>query len=348
MLSEDELTRLGHHLVNVTGAKTVHMTHIKRYHGGASRETYGLDVAIDGQARGLIVRRDPVDSLIDTERAVEFAAYRSYEESAVPVPKTLCLEEHDLSVLGAPFFVMERIDGGEAGSPFDPNSYAPHRNAIGQQFFDLLGQIHARSAEDSPLAAVVGMPFPTDCWKIALDYWANEIEKDALEPQPIGMAAIRWLKRNGPPPPPKRLTIIHGDYRTGNVLHDGAGKIIAVLDWEMAHIGDPHEDLAWALDPLWNSGDPGFAGGLIPRAEALNLWSAASGIAFDPEAFRWWEMFATVKGLGIWLSAARALNDGGNSDPILAFSGLYPLAQANQLLATRLAELAEAASGGAA
>jgi aminoglycoside phosphotransferase (APT) family kinase protein len=336
MLSEDELTRLGHHLVKVTGAKSLHMTHIKRYHGGASRETYGIDTEIDGQKRGLIVRRDPVDSLIETERSVEYAAYRSFEGSVVPVPRMICLED-DVSIIGAPFFAMERIDGGEPGSPFDPSSYEPHRTEIGRQFFELLGHIHARSAEASPLAEVIGLPSPASCWQRALDHWANEIAKDAQEPQPIGLAAIRWLRRNGPPPSPQRLCIVHGDYRTGNVLHDGAGKIIAVLDWEMAHIGDPHEDLAWALDPIWNAGDPAYAGGLIPRDEALSLWSAASGIAFDAEAFRWWEMFATVKGLAIWLSAARALAQGANTDPILAFSAIYPLAHANQLLATRLA-----------
>jgi aminoglycoside phosphotransferase (APT) family kinase protein len=336
VLTEAELTRLGHHLVKAMGAKTLHMTHIKRYHGGASRETYGIDAEIDGQARGMIVRRDPVDSLIETERSIEYAAYRSFEASVVPVPRMICLED-DVSIIGAPFFVMERIDGGEPGSPFDPASYEPHRGEIGRRFFDLLGHIHARDAELSPLAEVTGLPTPASCWQTALDHWANEIAKDAQEPQPVGMAAIRWLRRNGPPPPPQRLCIVHGDYRTGNVLHDGGGKIIAVLDWEMAHIGDPHEDLAWALDPLWNSGDQTYAGGLIPRAEALALWSKASGCTFDPASFRWWEMFATVKGLAIWLSAARALAHGANTDPILAFSALYPLAQANQLLATRLA-----------
>ncbi len=334
MLSEDELTRLAHHLVKVLGAKRAHMTHIKRFHGGASRETYGIDVTIDGVAKGLIVRRDPPDSLIDTERSIEYAAYASFAGSAVPVPQMICLTE-DTSIIGAPFFVMERIDGGEAGSPFDPNCYAPHRPAIGRQFFDLLGHIHARDAGSSPLAAAIGMPDPALCWRVALDHWANEVETNALEPQPIGQAAIRWLRRN-PPRPTETLTIVHGDYRTGNVLHDGNGKITAVLDWEMAHIGDPHEDLAWALDPLWNVVDPALAAGLIPLDEAVSLWEKSSGCRFDPNVFRWWEMFATLKGLGIWLSAGRAFSAGINSDPLLAFSGHYPLAYANQLLATRL------------
>jgi aminoglycoside phosphotransferase (APT) family kinase protein len=340
MLTEGELTRLAHHLVQEMGAKSVHLTHIKRFHGGASRETYGIDATIDGVAAGLIVRRDPPDSLIKTERSVEYAAYASYAQSDVPVPKMICLSD-DRAIMGAPFFVMERINGGEAGSPFDPNSYAPHRPAIGRQFFDLLGRIHARDVASSPLAAGLGMPDPAQCWKAALDYWANEVETNALEPQPIGQAAIRWLRRNAPQPT-ETLTIVHGDYRTGNVLHDGHGAITAVLDWEMAHIGDPHEDLAWALDPLWNVVDPKLAAGLIPLGEAIALWETSSGCRFNPEAFRWWEMFATVKGLGIWLSAARAFSAGTNSDALLAFSGLYPLAHANQLLAARLLALEEA------
>lgn len=339
MLTEQEIERIAQHVVNVLGAKHIHVTGVKRFHGGASRETFGLDTQIDGVPKGLIVRRDPPDSLIDTERALEFAAYASFEDSNVPVPKTIALVE-DSSLIGAPFFVMERIDGGQAESAFDMEAYGAHRTSIGRQFFSILGSIAARDPASSPLAKVTGLPEPAMCWQQELDYWENEIVKDALEPQPIGLAAVRWLRRN-PPPPPKRLAIVHGDYRNGNVLHNGAGDIIAVLDWEMAHIGDPHEDLAWALDPMWNLQDSdGRAAGLIARDEAIALWEANSGFAFDAAAFAWWEMFATLKGLGIWISAARAFADGRNTDPVLAFSGLYPTTRANLLLAQRLGSAA--------
>jgi aminoglycoside phosphotransferase (APT) family kinase protein len=339
VLTTEEMTRLAQHLMGVLGAKHIHVSGIKRYHGGASRETYGLDIEVDGNPIGIIVRRDPADSLIDTERATEYAALASFASSGVPVPKLICLNEAS-DCLGAPFFVMERVDGGEAGSPFDPASFAPHRDSVGRHFFDILGRIHARDAAESALGALLGMADPDTLWSRELDYWAKEIETNALEPQPIGLAAVRFLRRT-PPPPPRQQTIVHGDYRIGNFLHDGSGQIAAVLDWEMAHIGDPHEDLAWALDPLWNIVDPALATGLIPRAEAIEIWERSSGLRFDPDTFRWWEMFATIKGLGIWLSAAKAYAEGRNTDPVLAFSGLYPLAKANQILATRLLEAAE-------
>ncbi len=58
--------------------------------------------------------------------------------------------------------------------------------------------------------------------------------------------------------------MVHGDYRSGNFLHDGEGRILAVLDWEMAHIGDPLEDLGWALDPLWRHTEDGRVAGMLP------------------------------------------------------------------------------------
>jgi aminoglycoside phosphotransferase (APT) family kinase protein len=337
MLDEGQSRRLEAHLTDVLGAKTVAITHVRRFHGGASRETYGLDVLVDGAPRGLIVRRDPADSLIDTDRRVEFAAYSSFADSDVPVPRALSLVEDD-AILGAPFFVMERIDGGEAGSPFAGATYGDHRALVGRQFFKTLGLIHARAPERTRLAAV--SPAPECCWASVLDYWEGEIDQDALEPQPIAKAAIRWLRRN-PPPPPQRLAVVHGDYRIGNVLVNADGRIVAVLDWEMAHLGDPLEDLAWALDPLWNFPDDDSGAGLIPRAEALQLWEEASGLLFDAAAFKWWEMFASVKALGIWVSSAKAAADGVNTDPILAFSGLYPMVRSNQIVTRRFVAMME-------
>ena len=338
MLSHEEIERLARFLLPVLSADHIHVSGVRRFHGGASRETYGLDLTADGTAHGLIVRRDPADSLIDTERSLEFAAYRSFENSSVPVPKALCLCE-DATILGSPFFVMERIDGGQAESAFNAEAYGEHRLDIGRQFFTHLGAIAFQDAAPSPLAVVTGMPDPATIATAQLDLWEAIITDDAMEPQPIVAAAIRWLKRTAPPVP-QRLSIVHGDYRNGNVLHDTCGQIIAVLDWEMAHIGDAHEDLAWALDPMWNlQDDEGRAAGLIPVAEAIALWEAASGVTFDEDAFRWWEMFATVKGVGIWLSAAKAFVSGKNDDPILGFSGIFPLAKANLTLAHRLGGL---------
>ena len=177
-------------------------------------------------------------------------------------------------------------------------------------------------------------------WKRELDYWSGVIEGDELHPQPIVRAAIRWLYAH-PPPPAQKLSVVHGDYRSGNFLHDGSGRIIAVLDWEMAHIGDPLEDLAWGLDPLWrHTNDSDQVGGMCTKADAIRIWEAASGLKVDPAAFAWWEVFASVKGQAIWISSAREYRDSGFKEPILCFSGWYTARRQDEILAEHLRRLA--------
>lgn len=339
MLDEAQRIAVASHLGAVLSAEEVEITAVSRFHGGASRETYAIDIVANGKELHLILRCDPEDSLIDTSRTLEYAAYRAFEGTQVPVPKAVSLVETP-DLIGSPFFIMERIEGGQAAGPMDPLAYGEHKASIGEQFFSLLGRIHAHDALSSPLADEVDCPEQSRCWQRELNYWAGVIEKDELEPEPIAAAAIRWLRRNAPGPAQK-LAIVHGDYRNGNVLHDGNGRIIAVLDWEMAHIGDPLEDLAWALDPLWNLKDESRAAGLIPREDAIRIWEEASGCRFDAQSFAWWEMFATLKGLAIWISSARSYADGRNTDPILAFSGWYPKVRANHLLASRLSGMVD-------
>jgi aminoglycoside phosphotransferase (APT) family kinase protein len=314
---------------------------LSRIHGGASRETFRvrIDVAQHGE-RGLIFRRDPVSTLIETEREVEFAAYRSFMNSSVPVPGALFLER-ELEWLERPFFVMEEIEGCTAGSILASDPYGPHRAKIGEQFFTILGHIAKRDAMSSELARHVPAPKPDGAWAQELAKWEKVVDEDELEPQPIVRAAVRWMRRN-PPPPAQRISVVHGDYRTGNFLFDGTGTIRAVLDWEMAHLGDPLEDLAWALDPLWSS-DRVHPGGMLTREAGIAVWEKASGLKADPAALRWWSMFAAFKGAAIWISSAKEFQAGANTDPVMAFSGLYCLPFHNKRLADLLLQAREAA-----
>jgi aminoglycoside phosphotransferase (APT) family kinase protein len=226
---------------------------------------------------------------------------------------------------------MERVEKALNGSPFNAASFGTHTAAIGKDMFAVLGRIAALDPSKCELAKVCDAPAPEDCWRKELDHWAKVIAEDSLEPQPIAMAAIRRLRAN-PPPPPERLSIVHGDYRIGNFLHDGEGHVSGVLDWEMAHIGDPIEDLGWALDPLWWPG-----AGLIPMADVIATWEQNSGLRFDEARYRWWSLFASLKGLAIWISAGRTFDDGKNADPVIAFSSWFCLARHNQIIAQRLA-----------
>jgi aminoglycoside phosphotransferase (APT) family kinase protein len=334
-LTPEEIARLGQFLAKTLHAETCRVINVASIPGGTSREMFRFDAVTPTQMLGLILRRDPASGMIETERRIEFAALRSFHDSScVPVPRPIALCE-DTDVLGRPFMVIRRIDNARVSPAFTPDPYGAHRERIGQGFFRILGAIHAADAGTSDLAATVKAPLPRACWSRELDHWEGVIEANALEPQPIAMAAIRRLRRHAPPAP-RRLAIVHGDYRIGNFLHDGAGSISAILDWEMAHIGDCHEDLAWALDPLW-AGQNGLAAGMIEFESAIGVWSEASGREFDAQAFAWWSLFSAVKGVAIWLSCARRFNDDKGAEPILAFSGWYCLQKHNKAIADRLA-----------
>jgi len=134
---------------------------------------------------------------------------------------------------------------------------------------------------------------------------------------------------------------VHGDYRSGNFLYDPSGTIRGVLDWEMAHIGDPLEDLAWSLDPLWGWPERHLAGGLLPRRRALQIWQEASGLQIDADAFRWWQVFASIKGLAIWISSTEDFANGSTKEPILAMAGWVMTDRQNRILVDRLAPESE-------
>jgi aminoglycoside phosphotransferase (APT) family kinase protein len=335
-MSDELSNRLANYLAAKLEARDLQVSGLSRIPGGASRETYRFRARYskDGREieRGLILRRDPPTSLIETERSTEFRAYQAFYKLGLPVPEPIALELEN-AALERPFFIMEEVENCQVASILLPDPYGANREKIGQQFFTVLGRIAGADPDAIGLGDLEGAR--QDCWKHEVERWERVIEEDEREPQPIARAAIRWLKRN-PPPRAQKISVVHGDYRTGNFLHDAGGNIRAILDWEMAHLGDPLEDLGWALDPLWSHGDPSHPAGTVSRERAFEIWEKASGLKIDHAALTWWEIFASLKGLAIWISAAREYADGRNTDPVNAFSGWFCLSFHNKVLADRL------------
>lgn len=302
-------------------ASQVAVADLSRISGGASRETYRFRLKWseggEGRERRLILRRDPPASLIDTERRIEFEAYRAFHGSAVPVPEMLWLEEAD-EALDHPFFIAEEICGFQASPQllFAP-PYASTLAKLGERKWTILGEIAKADPKAVGLVDVMPAVTPAGCADHELSYWEKVLDEDQAEPLPITRAAIRWLRAHMPPPAQK-VGVVHGDFRTGNFLYDEAGGIHGVLDWEMSHLGDPLEDLGWSLNPVWSFGS-GLPGGLLPRDQVIAVWERSSGLKADPDALHWWELFNCVKGQAIWISSARAWIDGGNREPIMAY-----------------------------
>ena len=323
MNSELEARLAAYIAEQMSEAQDVAVEGLTRISGGASRETYRFrltwtDPGGAAKMRRLILRRDPPASLIDTERRIEFEAYRAFRGTGVPVPEMLWLEEES-EALDHPFFIAEEIAGFEAGpGQLFTEPYIGTLKALGQRKWTILGEIAKADPQALGLTEVMPAVAPQDCWRRELDYWEGVLDSDEAAPLPIIRAAIRWLRAH-PPRPAQKISVVHGDYRTGNFLYDDKGGIHGILDWEMAHLGDPLEDLGWSFNPVWSFG-AGMAGGLLPREEAVAVWEKASGLKADPDDLHWWELFNCVKGQAIWVSSARAFLDGGNREPIMVYA----------------------------
>lgn len=321
---EDAITR--YLAPRLPGARDLAVSHLLRIPGGASRETWMFKAVWHDesgrQAQEFVLRKDPPASLLDTDREAEYAYYSSFMGSAVPVPRMRWLER-DGSVLGGPFFIMERITGAEtAPRVLQEPKYEAVRPAIATRMYETLAAIATFDWQPTDIVRVAQAPAAESCWTKELGHWERIIDANELSPQPIGRAAIRWLRAH-PPAPAQRISVVHGDYRVGNFLYTTEGDITGVLDWEMAHLGDPLEDLAWSFNETWQWARDGRPGGIVTVEEACRLWSERSGLSVDAHSLRWWRTFCDVKCQGIWLTGTKSFQDGRTSElilPVIAYT----------------------------
>lgn len=139
--------------------------------------------------------------------------------------------------------------------------------------------------------------------------WEAQFQHNRMEPHPILCSVFDWLHRNLPAP--ARLSIVHGDFRIGNFLHRN-GRIERLLDWEMVHLGDPLEDVAWLYRRLWSPE------AFLPLDEAVAVYAAAAGGAVDPADLLYYRVFSEAKFAAISMTAARSYADGRTENLRLA------------------------------
>ncbi len=306
---------------------------LSRFHGGAARETWRFVVHRGGTSEGLVLRRDPSSSLITTSRAAEYHVLKRAHTAGIPAPEPLLLDMTG-ERLGSSGFIMREVPGGRASTLFEENPYGENCAETGRGLFAALGKLHAITPDEADLLAL-----PVQDAAARLAHWKAEIDAHATRPEPIAAAAYRWLIANLPQPSGP-AAIVHGDFRSGNFLVDADNRLLAVLDWEMAHVGDPYEDLAWVMDPLWGHGLEGCVAGTIAAAEAISIWERESGRKFDPALYRWWKLFSGYQGLAIWISSSFEVANMRTVDPVMAFAGLYTYRNHNADVAGLLVEMA--------
>jgi aminoglycoside phosphotransferase (APT) family kinase protein len=262
------------------------VTGVRPLPGGASRESWDVRVrtASDTERR-LILLRDGGGRARDPGRnvAVEAAAMTAARRAGVPVAEVYDYGAGDQhGALGQAYLLMERLDGETIPRRLlRDEAYAAVRPGLARRLGEVLARIHQVDPDSVP-----GLPHLDALGQLTGLYQAF------AEPRPALEIGLRWLA--GHRPAPAADALVHGDFRTGNLMI-GEDGLHGVLDWELTHRGDPRQDLGWLCTKAWRFGSASPVGGFGARADLMAGYAAGGGTPPDEETQRWWELYGTVR-----------------------------------------------------
>lgn len=253
---------------------------LTRLTGGASRETFRFSA---GGVDHVLQRERPGTQRRPEGMAAEADVVRAAGRAGVRVP-TVVVSNADApgTALGPSFFVSEAVEGETiARRILRDDVFAAARGRIASQFGEALAAVH--TIDPSPL--------PWLERDDELDKYRRIVDELGLA-SPAFELAFRWLDKHRPATGVP--TLVHGDFRLGNMIIDGDG-LAAVIDWELAHVSDPMEDLAWLCVKAWRFGGPQPVAGLGSYDELLDGYERVAGARADRAALRWWEIMGSLK-----------------------------------------------------
>ncbi|MET0659370.1 MAG: phosphotransferase family protein [Steroidobacteraceae bacterium] len=300
--------------------------------GGASKEQFAfwLEWQDGGVARHerLVLRMQPAQAVVETHRLREFQILEAVGRE-IPVPKPYWLDTEP-RFFQQPALIYSFVSG-VARPPEGDVRYSARgglgpkwRAILAPQFIQWSARIATFDYSGCDLSAFdIAAEGTNEAVLQVLNMWERAWDEDRLEAVPLVSLAAQWLRDNAPPV--DRVSIVHGDYRVGNFLFDPQdGHFTAIMDWELVHFGDRHEDLATILLPALGERDENgdfLVNGLCSREEYLARYEAASGLPVDPKRLRYYEIYnyfrTTCMNLG---SSARCMaTQKSNQDIVQVF-----------------------------
>lgn len=290
------------------------LTGFTRFAVGFSWITFGFTgTPAGGEAQQLILRLGPPYGLFAPYNAgPEYHALKLLEASDVPAPASYWWND-DEAILGAPFFICEKVAGdapvpwGTGGSGFDED----FRNTIGRQFVSALASQHRVDCSGAE-----GLDAQADGLTLAnaalrqVETWEANKRRWALRSYPLLDFALHWLRAHLPQAP--RISLVHGDYRLGNFLVEDK-RISAILDWELVHLGDPHEDLGWAFLPQF-AASSGLVCQLVSEEDFISQYQKEAGFQVNRDSLDFYRIFSLLKLALTHIAAVRCFEDGRFDD----------------------------------
>jgi aminoglycoside phosphotransferase (APT) family kinase protein len=321
-VSDDEIPDVG-----VPGALAAYLDGLGLGTGAPRVQPIGdghsnLTFLIEREGARLVLRRPPRGPLPPSAHDVvrEARLLSALRPSAVPVPEVLATCD-DAAVIGAPFYLMAWVDGHVLTDAM-PASLEGEAGRIAEHLVDGLVELHAVDPSVEPLAS---FGRADGYLERQLRRFRSLAEENATRPLPDLEAVADWLAANLPTSPPS--TVVHGDYRLGNVMFaPSPARIAAILDWEMATMGDPLADLGY-MTAMWSQADDPpnpvsdlseltRANGFPDRDFLTSRYAERSGRSID--ALPWYQVLAIWKAAIFLEGSFRRFGAGTTSDPYFA------------------------------
>lgn len=287
MIEDSTLAEGVQHLIaDQTGDGTVHV--LQQLSGGMSREAWLLDVSLTATDHRCVIMRKRTGGLIEADTATEAGLLENLSSRGLLVPRILWTDLEG-RYLGRPSFIMERMPGSaDPRSLYGRDSLREH---IDDQFVDFLVDLHSIPALDLFSDA---LPNPKAVATLQAEHWESLVSRPDFGAFPALAEIAKWLRERAPIA--ERVSVVHGDFRYGNFLFDDDG-LTGVLDWELAHVGDPVEDLVWAFRP--------FRRGTAPDRsllEVVRTYESRAGVHIDRRTLWYYRVLSEFKTAVIYLS----------------------------------------------
>ena len=275
----------------------------------------------------MVVRMEPSESIVETSRLREFQIIKAME-GVVPVPPTYWADPYGKffpypAIIYGFAIGVAKPTGASSGVTGVGTHIPEHlRKVLGSQFIEHYARIHNFDWSASPVLTAFDKPRSgTQAVELLLNWFERLWEEDVNEDIPLMRLAMSWMRANMPPV--DKVSVVHGDYRTGNFLfteHDN--KITTWLDWELAHLGDRHEDIAWTtaltFGCMAEDGKTFLVGGFMPKEEFYAAYEKAAGVTLDQKKLQFYAIFNTYKSANTCIAgASRAARNGKTHQDIL-------------------------------
>jgi aminoglycoside phosphotransferase (APT) family kinase protein len=323
-LQTDSFAALGAWLANEIGAERVTVVEAALLAGGAVQQNWRLDVEVIGGTRdgkhAWVLRTDAAASLdVSLDRLSEFLCIEAAHRAGVKVAEPIA-SSADAGLIGRPFAVQAMVAGTAQGRRIVRDPKLPD---FGDSLAREIGRELARIHSVRPKGGVLPfLPVPvTNPSRREVAQMRKGLDS-ASEPRPALEYVLSWLDQNAPEP--AAITLVHGDFRTGNYMVDG-WRLTAVLDWEFCHWGDPREDLGWFIARCWRFGnDDKVAGGIAKLASLLEGYNEVADVKVAASELAYFEVLAAARWAAISLLQGDRFIKGGERSLELALTGLMP------------------------